>query len=107
MSNNEPDQKIKALPWSGGSGDCANTDNNNARPAANNTPQIEVGAPTVALEHLGPIVINSDGTTSRISNWTTMSETEKEMAMRLIPKRNERRRAELLKKGINVDVNLS
>lgn len=48
------------------------------------------GAP-VMLEHLGPVVINSDGSTSRISNWETMTERERENAARLIAKRNKKR----------------
>jgi len=32
---------------------------------------------TQRLDDLGPIIINTDGTTSRISNWKTMIQSEK------------------------------
>ena len=38
----------------------------------------------------------------RLSNWPTLTEREREIAARRILKRNERRRAELLAKGIDV-----
>lgn len=51
---------------------------------------------TYRFDALGPIVINSDGTTSRISNWTTMTESEKKTAVRLISARNKRRKEAIL-----------
>ena len=42
----------------------------------------------VVLEQLGPVVVNTDGTLSRITNWPTMTDGEKETAKRLIAKRN-------------------
>jgi hypothetical protein len=30
---------------------------------------LQVGGPAVGLDHLGPIVLNTDGSISRISNW--------------------------------------
>jgi hypothetical protein len=39
------------------------------------------------LDHLGPIIINTDGTTRRIDNWDTLSEREKETTWRRIKKR--------------------
>ena len=50
------------------------------------------------LEALGPIVLNSDGSMSRIPNWAEMSSEEKASAQRLIAKRNARRKDELLLK---------
>lgn len=44
------------------------------------------------LDHLGPIIINTDGTTRRIDNWDTLSEREKETTWRRIKKRNAERR---------------
>ena len=46
----------------------------------------------VSLDHFGPIILNSDGTMSRIPNWAEMSAPEKETAKRLISKRNARRK---------------
>jgi len=48
------------------------------------------------LENLGPIILNSDGTMSRVPNWAEMTAGERETAQRLIKKRNERRKRELL-----------
>ena len=51
------------------------------------------------LKDLGPIIINSDGSMSRIPNWSTMDDNEKATAQRLIAKRNERRKKELAEKA--------
>ena len=53
------------------------------------------GEDTFKLDELGPIIINSDGSMSRIPNWATMDDNEKATAQRLIAKRNERRKKEL------------
>ncbi len=49
----------------------------------------------VALDGLGPIVVGADGTMSRITNWTSLSERERETAL---AKRNNER-LEALKSG--------
>jgi hypothetical protein len=54
------------------------------------TQKIDLGT-TVKLDHLGPMVVNQDGTLSRISNWDTMSEIEQKNTMRIIGKRNKQR----------------
>ena len=48
------------------------------------------------LDALGPIILNTDGTMGRIHNWNEMSENEREMAFRLISKRNKARKEALL-----------
>ncbi|KAJ6615398.1 hypothetical protein B0H10DRAFT_2041238, partial [Mycena sp. CBHHK59/15] len=35
--------------------------------------QIQLGGPAVTLDDLGPMVVNSDGTLSRIANWLSMN----------------------------------
>lgn len=40
---------------------------------------------------LGPLVINKDGTTSRITNWGKMSPSERERTLRIIAARNRQR----------------
>jgi len=45
------------------------------------------GTPVV-LDQYGPVVVNTDGTISRITNWDRMSEAEREVAKRRIAKRN-------------------
>ena len=49
-----------------------------------------------SLEMLGPIVLNTDGTMSRISNWSEMTVRERESAKRLVAKRNKSRKEALL-----------
>ena len=48
----------------------------------------------VTLDHLGPVVVNSDGSLSRIANWGEMTEREQALTKRRVAKRNvERLRA--------------
>eukprot|EP00978_Attheya_sp_CCMP212_P004258 scaffold9342_cov65-Attheya_sp.AAC.4 len=56
---------------------------------------------SIALEGMGPIIINTDGTTRSIANWDDMSPQEKEVAWRRIAKRNQTRREALLKQQEN------
>ncbi|BEI83342.1 hypothetical protein CcaverHIS002_0312100 [Cutaneotrichosporon cavernicola] len=49
---------------------------------------IDVDGTPVKLDKLGPMIINSDGTISRITTWTEMSEIERNRALRLMVKRN-------------------
>lgn len=43
------------------------------------------------LDHLGPMVINVDGTMSRIANWAEMAEIERRNTWRIIGRRNKER----------------
>ena len=45
---------------------------------------------------LGPIILNTDGTTRRIANWDSLSEHEQQVSWKRISKRNEVRRTALL-----------
>ncbi|KAF2197119.1 hypothetical protein GQ43DRAFT_444513 [Delitschia confertaspora ATCC 74209] len=45
----------------------------------------------VKLDHLGPMVVNRDGTLSRIANWTEMSDIERKNTLRILGKRNQLR----------------
>lgn len=56
------------------------------------------GDTTVKLDALGPLVVNEDGTMSRISNWTEMAEIEKKNTLRILGKRNKQRLEALKKK---------
>jgi len=49
------------------------------------------GGSTVTLDHLGPMVVNVDGTLSRIANWEHMAEIERKNTLRIIGKRNKQR----------------
>ncbi|KAJ7619449.1 hypothetical protein FB45DRAFT_930816 [Roridomyces roridus] len=55
--------------------------------------QLQAGGPAVKLEDLGPMVVNSDGTLSRISNWSSLSELERERTLRVLAARNKIRLA--------------
>jgi hypothetical protein len=57
------------------------------------------GSTTVSLDHLGPMVVNVDGTMSRISNWDKMAEIEKKNTLRIIGKRNKSRLEALKQKA--------
>lgn len=48
---------------------------------------------------LGPLVINKDGTTGRITNWQQMTEEEKQRTLRIITARN-RKRLQALKEEL-------
>lgn len=62
------------------------------------------GDASVKLDHLGPMVVNVDGTMSRISNWDAMADIEKENTLRIIGKRNQvRLKALREKEGIKED----
>lgn len=61
---------------------------------------------TVKLDGLGPLVVNVDGTMSRISNWDKMAEIEKQNTLRIIGKRNQQRLVALRQaRGISEESN--
>jgi hypothetical protein len=49
------------------------------------------GGSTVKLDALGPLVVNQDGTLSRIANWEQMTEIERRNTLRVLGKRNKLR----------------
>jgi hypothetical protein len=53
------------------------------------------GSDSVKLDHLGPLVVNKDGTLSRIGNWDQMTEHEKRNTLRVLGKRNQLRTSAL------------
>ena len=72
------------------------TDGPLALPADNgDVPKVAVGGGPVALEALGPIVINTDGTTALITNWPEMTPAEQANTRRVIVARNKQRLAKL------------
>jgi len=54
-------------------------------------PTLTVGGAPFKMDALGPIVVNSDGSTSRIANWHDMTPAEQEKTTRLIARRNKKR----------------
>lgn len=53
------------------------------------------GSSSAKLDHLGPLVVNQDGSLSRITNWGQMTEIEKKNTLRILGKRNQLRTARL------------
>jgi len=51
------------------------------------------GENSVRLDELGPMVVNTDGTLSRIANWREMTDMERERTLRLLSARNKLRLA--------------
>ena len=85
--------------------------NNSKSEDNNNPPAAPLGLPApgdaastgeaknvIKLDHLGPMIVNSDGTISRIANWQNMTQLEKDRSLRLLAKRNNAR-IENLKAG--------
>lgn len=56
----------------------------------------------VRFDALGPMVVNVDGTLSRITNWEKMAPIEKENTLRILSKRN-KARLDALKKNEGED----
>mmetsp|Transcript_43442 Transcript_43442/g.139624 ORF Transcript_43442/g.139624 Transcript_43442/m.139624 type:complete len:180 (-) Transcript_43442:58-597(-) len=82
----EPEERpLAALPDSCGGG--APVDNEERTLVVDGTP--------IKMDKLGPVVVNVDGTISRISNWHEMIELEQKNTMRIIGKRNQQRLAAL------------
>ena len=75
-----------------------------ALPSVNDSPTTELdvssGQGTAKLDHLGPMVVNTDGTLSRITNWEAMTEMEQKNTLRIISKRNKDRLAALKAAGV-------
>eukprot|EP01035_Chromulina_nebulosa_P034473 gene34473-46258_t len=64
--------------------------------------EIKLGE-AIKFEELGPIIINPDGTTRRITNWANLTKQEQASTFRLISARNKKRLAELQKKPEHLD----
>ncbi|KAI9028230.1 hypothetical protein CLU79DRAFT_811315 [Phycomyces nitens] len=80
MSTAKEDKPILALPAS-----------------AEETVQVGVND-TYKLSELGPVVVNENGTISRINNWHEMNDIERANVNRILLKRN-KTRLERLRKG--------
>ena len=58
------------------------------------------GSLWMKMDHLGPIIVNRDGTMSRIEKWAELTEGERTNALRIIAARNKRRMAALEAWGV-------
>merc|ERR1711920_1000534 len=56
---------------------------------------IVVDGNPIKMDKLGPVVVNTDGSLSRINNWHEMIESEQQKTLRIIGKRNQQRLAKL------------
>ncbi|KAK7472777.1 hypothetical protein VKT23_000885 [Stygiomarasmius scandens] len=54
-------------------------------------PGNQVDSESIKLDALGPMVVNSDGTLSRIANWPNMTDAEKQRTLRVLGARNQLR----------------
>ncbi|QRV88702.1 Fungal specific transcription factor domain [Ceratobasidium sp. AG-Ba] len=59
---------------------------------------LEVGGKSISFDKLGPMIVNSDGTLSRISNWQELTPAEQTNTVRVLSKRNQLRMASVSKK---------
>ncbi|KAI1091170.1 hypothetical protein F5B19DRAFT_286713 [Rostrohypoxylon terebratum] len=60
-------------------------------PDTSDAAQLLVGGEGIKLDHLGPLVVNEDGTMSRITNWDKMAEIERQNTLRVLGRRNKQR----------------
>ncbi|KAH6613321.1 hypothetical protein F5144DRAFT_661359 [Chaetomium tenue] len=60
-------------------------------PEQGTTTTIHVNGQAVALDSLGPMVVNRDGTVSRIGNWHELSGIERQNTLRILGRRNQLR----------------
>lgn len=61
-------------------------------PATGDPTQVTVNGGSVSLEdEMGPLVVNENGTLSRIANWAEMTPIERERTVRILGKRNKLR----------------
>ena len=70
-------------------------------PSATGDPtQVTVNGGSVSLQdELGPLVVNENGTLSRIANWAEMTPIERERTVRILGKRNKLRLDRLKEDG--------
>ena len=71
-------------------------------PNDDNVKSLKMGE-SLKLDNLGPIIINTDGTTRTIDNWDTLTESERKVSWRRIAKRNAERRIILEQKQKELD----
>ncbi|KAL1616050.1 hypothetical protein SLS56_011579 [Neofusicoccum ribis] len=61
--------------------------------------KLDLGGDGVRLDALGPMVVNADGSLSRIANWDRMAEVERRNTLRVLGRRNRERLARLRGEG--------
>uniref|UniRef100_A0A7S2TNH2 Uncharacterized protein n=1 Tax=Lotharella oceanica TaxID=641309 RepID=A0A7S2TNH2_9EUKA len=63
--------------------------------SSNDTKTFQIGEKIDLGDHMGPLVINEDGTSSYISNWKEMTQQERKNVIRVLGRRNRIRMANL------------
>ena len=86
--SNKNDDTTLSLP------DILTNDNN---PDSSNNIKLKLNEKK-ELDQLGPIIINTDGTTSYINDWNKKTKKEQQQIMKIISKRNKLRKQKLLEK---------
>lgn len=66
----------------------------------NHVLDMATGEASIKMDHLGPVVVNEDGSLSRITNWLEMTQPEQANTKRLIAKRNAKRLEKLRGKDL-------
>ncbi|KAG5513998.1 hypothetical protein PMAC_000620 [Pneumocystis sp. 'macacae'] len=76
-------------------------------PSVPTNPSATVGTAqaTLRLDQLGPVIVNSDGTLSRIDNWAALTDAEKRNIERLLVRRNSARLQALRKENNTINGN--
>ncbi|BFZ58420.1 hypothetical protein PYCC9005_005482 [Savitreella phatthalungensis] len=82
-----------ALPDRASAGDSSSSDARTQTQTQTQT--LTVDGERISLDVLGPMVINSDGSVSRIANWHDLTEAEQARILRVIARRNAARRQAL------------
>ncbi|PTB67563.1 hypothetical protein BBK36DRAFT_1197093 [Trichoderma citrinoviride] len=101
MSSTSEQQQPPSSSDSASTSESTTTVPRNALPAPDpsdngvQTLDVSGSGSTVKLDHLGPLVVNADGTMSRIANWDKMADIERENTLRILGKRNQERLAAL------------
>ncbi|GAD95498.1 conserved hypothetical protein [Paecilomyces variotii No. 5] len=94
MSSTNSEPKTTAAEQASSSAETNTSSSPLALPAAEEGAQkldVSGSGGSVKLDHLGPLVVNQDGSLSRISNWDKMTEIEKKNTLRVLGKRNQLR----------------
>lgn len=104
MASNTPSSQAQPEPTSNQQSQSQEPSSNAQAPLPLPSPdsastQLNVNGDGVKLDHLGPLVVNKDGTLSRIANWDKMAEIERQNTLRILGKRNQLRLGALRGEG--------
>lgn len=101
VTEENPNTPAKSTPEAAQSGTASTTSLPLPEPSKDTTATtLDMGSGQgVKLDHLGPMVVNKDGTLSRIANWEQMSDIERRNTLRILGKRNQLRMNALRNEG--------